>query len=387
MYLDNQVGQTEEDQDQTLENKDKEASALVSNRSALPSYTNVKHGILEKMVPVVASNGEQLENMFRVQKQLIDPACRRYNIFLSHSKNCPWSIGLHLSILEKQVETVYGHDLIMIQHTETKAFIGADLAMTSESAEIYAKQYKDGTLDEENKSLACLWEIEQLRLDRRGSPFAFKQSKNMSSKMKYKATVPCRLKHFLTGRYMTKQLVNKINIIQLSSNKDQQNPASFLTLKFEPLSIQNEFMQYGFCYYVRDQDSFLKNKQKHTLTRDILMSRYFRYEDSRGFVPLKEDTSEGIKSIMHIDKNFSMQDAYLVKPLDEQKERDIMFVRSGIPILNRVVCNLKLGIKPNSQDLLEIQDLIVKCSYYLFDRVILLGDEMAQFSGDPNSMK
>lgn len=146
-------------------------------------------------------------------------------------------------------------------------------------------------------------------------------------------------------------------------------------------------MQYGFCYYIRDQDSFLKNKQKHTLTKDILMSRYFRYEHSRGFVPLKDDASESIKSVMHIDKNFSMQDAYLVKPLDEQKERDIMFVRSGIPILNRFVCNLKLGIKPNSQDFLEIQELIKNCSYFLFDRAVLLGDEMIQFTGDSNGPK
>lgn len=306
------------------------------------------------MVPITAPNDEQLENIFRVYKTIIDPTCSRYSLFLSHSKNCPWNIGLHISILEKQVETVYGHDLILIQHTETKAFIGADIAMTIDYPEIYAKHYNSETIEEENKSLACLWEIEQLRLDRRGAPFVFKQSKNMSSKMKYKATVQFRLKHFLTGRYMSKQIVNKINMLQLSSIKDQQNPASYLPLRFEPLVVSNENLQYGFCYYIRDQDSYVKNKQKHTLTKDILLSRFFRYEQQRGFVPLKDDNSDGAKSVMHIDKNFSMQDAYLVKPLDEQKERDIMFVRSGVPILNRVVCNLKLGIKPTYQDYTEV---------------------------------
>ena len=77
------------------------------------------------------------------------------------------------------------------------------------------------------------------------------------------------------------------------------------------------------------------------------MSRFFRYENQRGFFPLKQDSTEAIKSVMHIDKNFSLQDAYLIKPIDEQKEKDIMFVRSGVPLLNRFVCNLKLGIKPN----------------------------------------
>ena len=80
------------------------------------------------------------------------------------------------------------------------------------------------------------------------------------------------------------------------------------------------------------------------------MSRFFRYEQHRGFAPQKEDNSEGVKSTMYIDPHFSLQDAYLVKPLDEQKERDIMFVRSGVHVLNRFVCNMKLGIKPTHQD-------------------------------------
>lgn len=149
MYGDNGLVQTEEDQDQTVDNKG-EHSAQISNRSALPSYTQNKHGVIEKMVPITAPNDEQLENIFRVNKTIIDPTCSRYSLFLSHSKNCPWNIGLHISILEKHVETVYGHDLILIQHTETKAFIGADIAMTIDSPEIYAKHYNSETLEEEN---------------------------------------------------------------------------------------------------------------------------------------------------------------------------------------------------------------------------------------------
>lgn len=76
--------------------------------------------------------------------------------------------------------------------------------MTTDNPEVFAKQHKQDTLEEESKSLSCLWEIEQLKLDKRGSPFIFRQSKNMSSKMKYKATTSFRLKHFLTGRYMMK---------------------------------------------------------------------------------------------------------------------------------------------------------------------------------------
>lgn len=113
MYVENLGTITEEDQDQTIDHN-KDQSGQISNRSALPSYNQTKHGKFEKMVPVTVPNDEQLENMFRVHKTLIDPTCSRYNIFLSHGKNCPWTVNLHISFLEKNPETVYGNDLIII---------------------------------------------------------------------------------------------------------------------------------------------------------------------------------------------------------------------------------------------------------------------------------
>jgi hypothetical protein len=119
------------------------------------------------------SHMDKIENSFRTKKLLIDPTSKRFPIFLSQSKDCSFDLDLYCKLRSSNNQLLYGDNLIRLEHTESKALLGADLAMTSPFTEIYARNY-EGTFEEEKNTLDTIWEIEHIRYDKRGKSFSCK---------------------------------------------------------------------------------------------------------------------------------------------------------------------------------------------------------------------
>lgn len=201
---------------------------------------------------------EKLENMFRVKKFLTDPTSRRFSIFLSQSKDCSWILELHGKLRKSDHEMVHGDNLIRLQHTESKALIGADIPMTNPLSEIYARKY-NGQIDIEKNTLDCIWEIEHVKMDKRGQNFDCKLLKNDLNE-NYRLSTPFRLRHFVTGRYFTKERINRLNMALLSPHEDARNPANYAVLQFEPLMKSIENIKFGHSYYLRSENSYVRHK-------------------------------------------------------------------------------------------------------------------------------
>lgn len=310
------------------------------------------------------------EHYFRRHKHLVDPSCTRFQLYLSQEVEVSWKIELHSRIRNHSQDRLYGDSLIKLQHTESNAYIGADIPMIVSRpeelrTEVFARTYM-GNLENEITTLGCIWEIEHTRVDKRGVEFNCSLMIN-SQNESYRLSQPFRLKHYITGKYLNYKLENKLMQVALSNHLNTKNPAEYVPLLFEPLMKSAEYLRFGHSYYMKSKLGYVRHLTKQNLSNNLLINQYKTNSSDSGFVPLEDSFKEHRLTSMNFDKEFSTEDAYLIKNIDDDYKEEMFFIKSGLHYLNEIVSMLRFNkeLLP-TETFSKVQTLLKRIILYLY---------------------
>jgi hypothetical protein len=315
------------------------------------------------------------ESMFRVKKLISDPDADRRLAFFSQESECTWRLKIHLRAVSKKNQELHGGDILRLKHAESKTLVGADLLYDkSESAPIFALGYT-GRWEQELNSLDTLWEIEHLKLDSRGEVFTCERFINRTGE-ESRLSTNVRLKHFLTGRYLDSIKSNNpeeparaVLSGDYNITPSRETQLTSTIIQFEPLMKGVQELSFNFSYYVNcDTDYYLK--KDHAKVSQATKLQEFASDEANkatGFHPLEESAKYFSKHQMVLSSEYSSEEAFIIKPINEQFQQDILLVRSAIPKLNVVLNQVRKREIVSNEDYAKVVNVLQHLICFVLD--------------------
>lgn len=275
-------------------------------------------------------------NPFLVQNFVFDSRVNRFPVFLSQENETSFQAIIYRSFENNNSSYILGGDIVRVTHTEIQADLSTSINHHLEhSPEVYFRMYR-GDFKEETTSLHSYWVAEQLRLENSGE--RFQVSTNSGMELRNSARV--RLRNFVTGSLMGKNCIIDSVEHELYAISDPAESSKFVTLELEPVVRNNEFLMNSQIYFVSDTEStdYLKYRDNDISENYVkLLEEHLRQTAPEyPFFPLPSQDINEVKYSTRLNKEFSSEDAYVVQKAVESDKRDMLFVRSTLPVLKKM---------------------------------------------------
>ena len=336
-------------------------------------------------------------NPFRIEQNVLDRFHDRHKVYLSQEPETAWRVALFRRVGCPRA-AVLGNELIKLKHTEVEGYLSAGLKYKAASCEVYIRNY-EGEFKTEEDSVSNLWEIEHMDLMERGREFLM-EGNNSEDDMNYlKISVQFRLRHFLTGKLLQRFPMLKQDGIVLSPIV----PEGFLPprllqtscLSCMPILKNIEYIQADSSYYLcldaalidPSSAKYLKCDTNTKLEREALLTRMQNMDPEvlTYFSPLSDKDIGEIRHPVFSDREFSTEDAFIIEKVEEDRQREILLVRSCLPFFKHLAMVMRNGDKSQLKPSIffKIEGLLFELCAFLFDLSKNTDFQITEMSGDP----
>ena len=306
-------------------------------------FQNVRHKgylALSKELPTHADlQNAPNKNPFLVHTALYDSRVSRYRMFLSQDKETAFQVVLFRNFYADSGLYLLGGDIVRVTHTEIQADLTASICHSADREthpELYFRTY-EGEFKEENTSLNSYWVVEQPTFEEAGEKFKVMYSSSASSK--HAASV--RLRNLLTGAVLIKRKLVASGDFEVLLSADPAEAEAYVTLDLEPVVKNCDHLINSQIYFITESHTklFLKQDKEKKIARAnrMLMEVFERRQPPTApaefFYPLEDEDLCETKFVARLNRDFSSEDAFIVQKVQEAEKKDILFVRSALPLL------------------------------------------------------
>lgn len=275
-------------------------------------------------------------NPFLVQHTVFDSRVNRFTVYLSQEYETSFQALVYRSFENNSSSYIFGGDIVRITHTEIQADLSTSINHHLEhSPEVYFRMYR-GDFKEEFTSMHSYWIAEQQRLEDSGERFEIASN----SVMELRNSARVRLRNFVTGSLIGKNSITDSVEHELHSISNLAESHKFVTLELEPVVRNNEYLMNSQIYFVSETEStdYLKYRDNDISENyvNLLEDHLKRTAPQYPFFPLPSQDINEVKYPTRLNKEFSSEDAYVVQKAAEVDKRDMLFVRSTLPMLSKM---------------------------------------------------
>lgn len=350
-------------------------------------FQNVKYTTyLSYTIDLKGAHDREIERtiteVFRMRQYTVDPLTEKYQAYLSQESEVAWQITLFRPY--SSANHLKGTDLIRLRHTELNGYICASLKY-SDKCNIYVRNYV-GEFSEENYSSNSIWEIESNSIDSRGDSFKMIE-KTQDEYNTNKLSESFRLRHFLSGCLFDNQ---PSSICYLNEGqKDIMDPPGYSLIEAEPILKNLKFLQQDYSYYISINGEYLQydKNTESIMKRESLMAKMENqsfYKDC-GFTPLNDDDFEEIRRPLIISTVFSSEDAFIIERLKENETKEILFVRSCLPLVKMCTYLFKSGATEEltSEVFMKLEKIFKELCFFLYEEQFSTDIDIFNYDKDP----